>query len=181
MKHLFSVRLGGKEIRALRGDLTKWEGDAIVNPANSLMIMGGGVAGAIKRVGGSQIEEEAKKYAPVPVGEAIATSGGKLKAKWVIHAPTMERPAMRIPPDNVRLAVRAALRKAEELGVESLAIPGMGTGVGGVDPRVAASIIVEEVAKFLERSVRLKRVDLLDLDEKVAKEFEKALRGVPST
>lgn len=72
------------KISVITGDITRLEVDAIVNPANSMLIMGGGVAGAIKRVGGKEIEDEALKYAPVPVGKAIATKAGKLKAKYVI-------------------------------------------------------------------------------------------------
>jgi len=85
----------GVRIVVLTGDITKQEVDAIVNPANSMLVMGGGVAGAIKRVGGKEIEDESVKHAPVPVGEAVATGAGRLKAKYVIHAPTMERPAAR--------------------------------------------------------------------------------------
>ncbi|RLE47642.1 MAG: macro domain-containing protein, partial [Candidatus Methanomethylicota archaeon] len=85
----------------------------------------GGVAGAIKRVGGVEIELEARKHAPIPVGEAIFTGAGKLKAKYVIHAPTMERPAMKIGIENVRLAMRAALKCAESLGLRSIAFPGL--------------------------------------------------------
>ena len=81
-------------IEVIKGDITKVHVEAIVNPANSLMIMGGGVAGAIKRVAGDEVEREAMKYAPVPVGSAVATGAGKMKnVKYVIHAPTMERPA----------------------------------------------------------------------------------------
>jgi O-acetyl-ADP-ribose deacetylase (regulator of RNase III) len=99
-------------VSIITGDLTKLEVDAIVNPANSTLIMGGGVAGAIKRVGGKEIEDEAFKSAPVSVREAIATNAGKLKAKYVIHAPTMEKPAMQATVDNVRLAMKGALNCA---------------------------------------------------------------------
>ncbi len=129
---------GGRILVVAEGDITKASVDAIVNAANSLMIMGGGVAGAIKRAGGPEIEEEAMEHAPVPVGEAIATGAGRLRARYVIHAPTMERPAMRIPLENAVKATRAALRKALELGVESVALPAMGAGVGGLSVREVA-------------------------------------------
>jgi len=122
----------GVRIVVLTGDITEQEVDAIVNPANSMLVMGGGVAGAIKRVGGKEIEDEAVKHAPVQVGEAVATGAGRLKAKYVIHAPTMERPAMRIGKRNVGLSVRGALKCAEGLKIRSMAFPGMGTGVGGL-------------------------------------------------
>ncbi|MEX2689946.1 MAG: macro domain-containing protein, partial [Candidatus Njordarchaeum guaymaensis] len=76
------------EIIVIKGDITKMDVDAIVNPANSLLIMGGGVAGAIKRRGGQIIEDEAVKQGPIPVGNAVITSAGNLKARYVIHAPT---------------------------------------------------------------------------------------------
>ncbi len=139
----------------VQGDITKAEVDAIVNAANSLMIMGGGVAGAILRAGGREIEEEARRHAPVPVGEAIATGAGRLKAKYVIHAPTMERPAMRIPLDNAVKATEAALRKAEELGVESVAFPAMGAGVGGLKVRDVAKAMAEVVSRKASEKPRI--------------------------
>lgn len=129
---------GGRMLIVVEGDITKASVDAIVNAANSLMIMGGGVAGAIKKAGGEEIEREAMKYAPVPVGEAVATSAGRLRARYVIHAPTMERPAMQIPLENAVKATRAALRKAVELGARSVALPAMGAGVGGLRVRDVA-------------------------------------------
>ncbi|MGC9072355.1 MAG: macro domain-containing protein [Acidilobus sp.] len=132
-----------------QGDITEEVADAIVNPANSFMIMGGGVAGAIKRKGGTSIEQEAMSKAPVEVGDAIVTGAGRLKARYVIHAPTMRYPASRIGEDNVRLATRAALRLARELGLSSIALPGMGTGVGGVHYKVAANAMVDEIRAFV--------------------------------
>ena len=84
-----------------RGDITQLSCDAIVNPANSFGYMGGGVAGAIKRIGGNEIEREAVSKAPIRVGSAIATTAGTLPCKYVIHAPTMKQPAMRINVNNV--------------------------------------------------------------------------------
>ena len=133
-----------------KGDITKLKIDAIVNPANSSGYMGGGVAGAIKRVGGVEIEKEAISKAPISVGDAVVTTAGKLPCKYVIHAPTMKQPAMRIGVENVRLATRAAFKKAKELGIKSIAFPGMGTGVGGV-PLVDAAKVMVETAKDFEK------------------------------
>lgn len=88
------LKIGKVEIDVKRGSIVDLDVDAIVNAANSHMWMGGGVAGAIKRFGGSKIEEEALKQAPVPIGKAIATTAGKLKTKHVIHAPTMTNPGL---------------------------------------------------------------------------------------
>lgn len=156
----------GVTVEVVVADITRLKVEAIVNPANSLMIMGGGVAAAIKRAGGQEIEDEALKHAPVPVGKAVATSAGNLEAKYVIHAPTVERPAARTSANNVRKAVLAALEKAREVGVTSLAMPGMGTGVGGLGYDVAARVIAEALVDFLGargEGLKLKKVVLTDI------------------
>ena len=143
--YCFELPEDGKRIIIVNADITKLKVDAIVNPANSMMMMGGGVAGAIKRAGGQEIEYEAIMHAPVPVGEAIHTSAGRLPAKYVIHAPTMEQPAMRINLDKAAQATIAALSKALELGVRSIALPAMGAGVGGLDPEDVFRVMAEIV------------------------------------
>jgi len=165
----------GIEIVAITGDITKQKVDAIVNPANSWMVMGGGAAGAIKRMGGKEIEDEAVKRAPVPVGKAIATGAGRLKAKYVIHAPTMERPAMRIDVENVRLAVRAALELASELRLKSVAFPGMGTGVGGLALEEAADAMIDETKKYVERGTHLKRIVFVGFRDDLTQAFSTAI------
>jgi O-acetyl-ADP-ribose deacetylase (regulator of RNase III) len=159
-----------------KGDITKLEVDAIVNAANSMLIMGGGVAGAILRRGGREIQEEALKYAPVPVGKAVATKAGKLKTEYVIHAPTMERPAMRIGRENVRLATKGALECAEQLKIGSVAFPGMGTGVGGLKPEEAAEVMVQEIKKCIDRGTTLKQIILVGFTEDLSQAFQNALR-----
>ncbi len=154
------------------GDLTQINCDAIVNPANSLGYMGGGVAGAIKRVGGVEIEKEAVNRAPIVVGKAVSTTAGSLHCKYVIHAPTMKRPAMRIGVKNVMLATQAALRLANEMGLSSIAIPGMGTGVGGVSHRKAAETIVK-IAKEFEDS--FETIFLIDRNKEMIDSFNGSL------
>ncbi len=131
-------------MRLVKGDITELEVDAIVNPANTRLIMGGGVAGAIKKRGGREIEEEALRKGPIPIGEAVVTGAGRLKAKYVIHAPTVMTPGGRSNPQYVRKAIKAALKRAKELGVKSVAFPAMGSGVGGVPVEVSARILKEE-------------------------------------
>ncbi len=170
MKVLCERKLGSLMIKGVVGDITEIDVDAIVNPANSSMIMGGGVAGAIKRKGGAEIEEEARRHAPVPVGEAVATSGGRLKARYVIHAPTMERPAMRTTPEKVYLATRAAIRTALKIGISKIAIPGMGTGVGGLGFREAADAMLRGIRDALAEGC-LREIIFIDLNEELVKEF----------
>ncbi len=161
------------EIVLLQGSLLKVEAQAIVNAANSHGLMGGGVAGIIRRVAGSQVEDEARRQAPIPVGHAVLTSGGRTHFEGIIHAPTMPEPAMRIPAQNVRLATRAALRLADEKGFVSLAIPGMGTGVGRVVPEEAAKCMIEEIRQFYPQS--LQSVILVDIDPVMVQAWQAVL------
>lgn len=156
-----------------QGDLTKVAVDAVVNPANSFGVMGGGVAGVIRRVGGVQIEREATAQAPIPVGTAIATTAGTLSCRYVIHAPTMAQPAQPTDNQTVARATHAALECAEQLQVSSLAIPGMGTGVGQVPVTEAARAIVETVFRFPAKS--LKRVVLIDIQPAMVQAFRDAV------
>jgi O-acetyl-ADP-ribose deacetylase (regulator of RNase III) len=167
------------EIQVVRGSLLEAEAEVIVNPANSRGLMGGGVAGAIRRFGGEEIEREAVSKAPIPVGEAVFTTAGRLKFRGVIHAPTMEEPAMRTTEEKVRKAVRAALKVADEMCFKVIAFPGMGTGVGRVPRDVAARAMVEEITSFRARC--LEKVILVDLEEEMVKEWEKALKEVSRT
>jgi len=159
-----------------KGDITKLEVDAIVNAANSMLIMGGGVAGAILKTGGREIQEEALKHAPIPVGKAVATKAGKLKAKYVIHAPTMERPAMCITSENVQLATKGALECAEQLKIGSVAFPGMGTGVGGLNLEEAARGMVQEIKRHIDKGTTLKQVILVGFTGDLTQAFQTALR-----
>jgi O-acetyl-ADP-ribose deacetylase (regulator of RNase III) len=165
----------GTKIVVVTGDITKLEVDAIVNPANSQLIMGGGVAGAILRAGGRVIQEQALKKAPVHVGNAVATTAGKLKAKYVIHAPTMTRPAMATSLDNVKAATEAALECAHRMRVQSLAFPGLGTGVGGLDLQDAASAMAAKMKSHIETGTTIKQMILVGYNSDIAKAFEKAI------
>jgi len=168
----------GVNITVLTGDITKQKVDAIVNPANSLLIMGGGVAGAIKRAGGKEIEDEAIKHAPVTVGKAIATGAGQLEARHVIHAPTMEMPAMRIDKGNVQSAVGGALECAKQLRIETIAFPGMGTGVGGLSLEEAARTMVSEIRRHIEGGTSLNQIVLVGFTRNLSYVFGKAISEI---
>lgn len=158
------------QIIVKKEDITKLRCDAIVNPANSFGYMGGGVAGVIKRVGGAGIENEAVGQAPITIGRAVATTAGTLPCKAVIHAPTMRRPAERTNEENVRSATLAALECADNNGYESIAFPGMGTGVGRVPLDVAARTMVEEIRRFNPKN--LKKVYLVAINDDMVKVFK---------
>ncbi|MEM3030381.1 MAG: macro domain-containing protein [Candidatus Micrarchaeia archaeon] len=162
------------KIEVLQGDITRVACDAIVNPANSFGWMGGGVALAIRQAGGEEIEREAVARAPIPVGKAAATTAGKLPAKFVLHAPTMRTPG-KTDVAAVRKAVKAALESANELQLESIAFPGMGTGVGGVPAEKAAAAMAGELMVW--RKDFPKKVLLVARDEELMRAFEKAVKA----
>ncbi len=146
------------ELKIIKGDITELKVDAIVNAANNKLMMGGGVAGAIKRKGGKVIEEEAVKKGPIEIGQAIATGAGSLSAKYVIHAATMGMPACQqagiFQTDEVKIrnSCKNSLRVAEELKIKSLAFPALGCGVGGFPLVAAAKIMAQEVFKHLREN-----------------------------
>jgi len=165
-----AVGVNPMELVLLREDLLRVEAQGVVNPANSLGEMGGGVAGLIRSRGGEIIQAEAMARAPIPVGTAVATTAGSLPFRHVIHAPTMELPAMRTTAEKVSLAVAAALACADELGLRSLAFPGMGTGVGRVSHRDAARAMLEAARRFSPWS--LQEVVFVAFEEEMLRAFE---------
>lgn len=166
------------EIELKFGDITKTQVDAIVNPANSYGLMGGGVAFSIKKEAGAGIEKEAISEAPIRIGEAIATSAGKLEAKYVIHAPTMEEPAQPTNLESIEKATLAALKRASKLNISSVAFPGMGTGVGGVSKKEASSIMIETIKNFLDHDTKIKKIVLVAYSDKMYDAFRKAMGKV---
>jgi O-acetyl-ADP-ribose deacetylase len=135
-------------IEVLDTDITKLEVDAIANAANTHLKHGGGVAGAISRAGGPDIQAESNRCAPIGLGEAIETTGGELPCKWVIHAATMHLGGQ-TSAQIIRAATASTLRKADELGARSLALVAFGTGVGGFSLDEAARIEIDEVVRYL--------------------------------
>lgn len=135
------------EITIVKGDISTVEADALVNAANNHLWMGAGVAGALKRVGGQKIEDEAVKKGPIPVGEAVETTAGGLNAKYVIHAAVMGQ-NLRTDETVIRSATRSSLQLAEKLGLHSIALPALGTGVGGFPLKQCAKVMVEEARTY---------------------------------
>src|ERR671937_1020098 len=131
-------------VEVLETDITTLEVDAVANAANTQLKHGGGVAGAISRAGGPEVQRESDRRAPIGLGEAVETTAGDMPARWVIHAATMELGGP-TSADVIRRATAATLWKAEELNVPSLALVAFGTGVGGFPLDEAAEIEVKEV------------------------------------
>jgi O-acetyl-ADP-ribose deacetylase len=144
-------------VRLWKGDITDVEADAIVNAANSALWMGAGVAGAIKRRGGEEIEREARAKGPISVGDAVATGAGALPARYVIHAAAMG-PNLITDEDKIAQATRSTLVLADELMVRSIAFPALGTGVGGFPADECARIMLDAVLAHLERGSGLETV-----------------------
>jgi O-acetyl-ADP-ribose deacetylase (regulator of RNase III) len=141
------------ELEVVEGDIAALAVDAIANAANDRLWMGAGVAGAIKRAGGDEIEREAIAKGPIPVGDAVPTGAGRLPMRWVIHAAVMGQDLV-TSADAIRRATRRTLEVAEELGAESLALPAFGTGVGGFPLDECARIMVEEARGLAARKLR---------------------------
>ena len=167
--------VGTARMRLVRADITALACDAIVNAANDRLWMGGGVAGAIKRLGGEAIEREAVGRAPVPVGQAVATGAGRLPARYVIHAVTMGQD-LTASEHSIRAATRSALRLADQLGLRSVALPALGTGVGGFPLDEAARVMLEETARHLGAVGRPPEVVFALYDEPAYAAFARALR-----
>ena len=143
-------------LEVVEGDITELEVDAVANAANNELWMGAGVAGAIKRAGGAEIEQEAVAQAPIALGQAIATGAGNLRAKHVVHAAVMGQD-LQTSAELISQATRRTLEVADELGAHSLAMPAFGTGVGGFPIERCAELMVTEARAFepanLERVV----------------------------
>jgi O-acetyl-ADP-ribose deacetylase (regulator of RNase III) len=166
-----------------QGDLTEMDTDAIVNAANNDLQLGGGVAGAIRRKGGDEIQRECNQIGQVPVGGAAITTGGKLKARYVIHAASME-----LGGGTAAAALRGStvhsLRIAAQRDLKTIAFPAVGTGIAGFPMRECAEIMLKEVVEHLKGPTSLEKVyfvlfdrESLDTFEQVWKEMRAKAKG----
>ena len=162
-------------ISVLEADITTLEVDAVANAANAQLLHGGGVAGAIARAAGPELERESRERAPIEVGSAVETTGGSLPARWVIHAATMAKPGGTTSADVVRRCTAATLALADSLGARSLALVAFGTGVGGFPLDEAAAIEVEEVQRHLDEGSSLERVIFAVRGAEAVAAFERAV------
>jgi O-acetyl-ADP-ribose deacetylase (regulator of RNase III) len=161
-------------IEAGECDITALDVDAIANAANTDLKHGGGVAGAIVRAGGREIQDESDGLAPIDLGDAAATGAGALPASWVIHAATLQLGGP-TSAEIIRKATASTLRVADELGAKSLGLVAFGTGVGGFPIDEAARIEVEEVRRHLDEGSSLERVVFCVRGDDALKAFQEAL------
>jgi len=161
-------------LEVVEGDITALDVDAIANAANDRLWMGAGVAGTIKRAGGDEIEREAVAKGPIPIGDAVATGAGRLRARWVVHGAVMGQD-LRTDAELVRRTTRRCLEVADALGAASLALPAFGTGVGGFPLPDCARIMVEVARDFESASVE--RVVFAVFGSEAERVFAAALAG----
>jgi O-acetyl-ADP-ribose deacetylase (regulator of RNase III) len=173
--HRLTLTMESTRLDLIEGDITDLEVDAIVNPANEQLQLGTGVAGAIREKGGPSIQEECDRIGGAPVGTAVMTGAGHLKAKRVIH---VVGPRMGEGDEDKKLAsaVRAALALADRRGLKSIAVPAISTGNFGFPVERAARIILTEIQRFLQGGTKLERVVLCLYGAEAFGIFKKELR-----
>ena len=169
----YSINRGSVEI--IQGDITDQNTEAIVNAANNHFWMGGGVAGAIKRKGGDEIEREAMLQGPTEIGQAILTSGGKLRSKYIIHAAVMGQD-LHTDAGKIKNATNSTLQLAELKQIASLSFPALGTGVGGFSIYHCAKIMIMETIDFLIKAAYVRNVRFVLFDKTAFDAFEEELK-----
>ncbi len=151
------MKIGSLEIDFLNKDIVSIDVNAIVNPANTELIMGGGLALAIKDKAGDVVEREAVKLAPIGLGESIVTTGGRLKAEAIIHSATMKMD-FKTDEDIIRRAFKSALEVAEKKEFKEIAVPALGCGTGRFPVKDFAKIMVDEVLIQSQKESVLKSI-----------------------
>jgi O-acetyl-ADP-ribose deacetylase (regulator of RNase III) len=169
------VTMDKTQLEIVQGDITDLEVDAVVNAANEQLQLGAGVAGAIRQKGGASIQEECNRIGGTPVGTAVMTGAGHLKAKQVIHA---VGPRMGEGDEDRKLAsaVRSALALADRRGLKSIALPALSTGVFGFPMERAARLMLTEIHRYLQGGTKLERVVVALWDDEAFEIWKRELR-----
>lgn len=172
---MMTTRIHQTDVALVDGDITEQATDTIVNPANSGLILGGGVAGAIRRKGGSKIQEECNKIGGTPVGTAVITTGGNLKAKHVIHA---VGPQMGEGDEDRKLrnATLSSLKLADEHKLKSITFPAISTGIFGYPIDRCAEVMLTATIGYLRSKTGLEKVVFCLWGEEAYGTFEKTLK-----
>jgi O-acetyl-ADP-ribose deacetylase len=177
-----SVQIGTSRLELVEEDITHQDTDAIVNAANTSLLGGGGVDGAIHRVGGPQILGECKKIGGCPTGEARITTGGRLKAKWVIHTVgPVYRDGTHREPELLANAHRNSLRLASEKGIKSVAFPSISTGAYGYPMAEAARIGLQTVIEYLKAHPEITLVRFVLFGQSAFRTYEQVLAELMPT
>jgi O-acetyl-ADP-ribose deacetylase (regulator of RNase III) len=157
------------------GDITEMQTDAIVNAANAQLVLGGGVAGAIRKKGGPEIQEECDKAGPTFVGGAVITTGGNLKAKYVIHA-VGPRMGEGNEYEKLKNATLNSLKVADENNLKSVSFPAISTGIFGFPIEKCAEIMLKTTIDYLKGQTSLQRVVFCLFGQESYKVFENQLK-----
>lgn len=165
-------------IQIQQGDLTEMDVDAIVNAANNDLILGAGVAGAIHRKGGEEIQRECNEIGSIPVGYAALTGGGKLKARYVIHAASMGLGGVRTTAKTLRTSTAHSLRLAADRHLKTVAFPAIGTGVSGFPMAECAQIMLEEAVQHLKGETSLQTIHFVLFDASSREIFESTWKKI---
>jgi O-acetyl-ADP-ribose deacetylase (regulator of RNase III) len=160
-----------RRVTLLEGDITEQSVDAIVNAANSALVLGAGVAGAIREKGGPRIQQECDAIGPIAVGDAALTGAGELPARFVIHAAGMP-PGGAATEESVRASMRRSLELARENACRSIAVPAIGAGIGGLPVQRCAEILLGEARAHLRGETSLEEIRFVLFGEPVYRVFE---------
>jgi O-acetyl-ADP-ribose deacetylase (regulator of RNase III) len=171
------VKVGSSTLELVEGDITGQDTDAVVNAANDALRPGGGVDGAIHRAGGPAIEAECRRLGGCPTGEARITTGGNLKARYVIHTVgPVYQDGFHREPELLASCYRESLKLASANGLKSLAFPSISTGVYGYPLEGAARVALKTVTDYLAHHPEIERVRLVLFGQAAYQEYEKALQ-----
>jgi O-acetyl-ADP-ribose deacetylase (regulator of RNase III) len=176
----YSRKIGRLQLSVVLGDITEQTTGAVVNAANNHLWMGTGVAGAIKAKGGEGIEREATKLGPIEPGQAVTTCAGRLRARYCIHAAAMGQD-LATSPDLIAKATRSALAEAGRLGLDSVAFPALGTGVGGFPAEACARLMIAAALGHSRTNPKPGSAVFVLRDEPTFRSFADALKSVPES
>ena len=173
------IEIGTSRLELVEGDITRQDTEAIVNAANTTLLGGGGVDGAIHRAGGPQILEECKKIGGCPTGEARITTGGRLRARWVIHTvgPVYHDGKHR-EPELLVSAHQNSLKLASEKGIKSVAFPSISTGAYGYPMAAAARIGLRIAIEYLQDHLEIQLVRFVLFGQAALRTYEEVLESL---
>lgn len=163
------------KIEIIKGDITDIEAEAIVNAANTELVLGSGVAGAIRKKGGPSIQLECDEIGPIELGEAAVTGAGSLRARFIIHAAGM-RPGGSVDKRSLQDSTRNSLLRAGENGIKTVAFPAIGTGVGGFPAPECAEIMIDIISEYISnKGTSLEKIYIVLFDDSAYGIFKEAL------
>ena len=171
------IHINHSDLELIQGDITESETDAVVNPANSKLILGDGVAGAIRKKGGGAIQDECNRIGNCPVGKAVVTSGGQLRAEYVIHA-VGPRWGEGDEENKLKNTTLECLKLADEYRMTSIAFPAISTGIFGFPMDLASHIMLRTVKNYLSGKTGVQRVVFTLFDVKSLDIFNKTLTNL---